>query len=203
MSISERKEREKTALRGKILRAVEKLIRRGGFEDLSMRKIAGAIEYSPATIYRFFKNKEELLGAFTDSMSMELKKRLAAVADEPAGDLEKLKKLIRTYIRFSLANPNIYKLYVHLSTLSVKENGLVEQIGGKQYRIFSVWQSLLESMTARGDTKTSSPMDLLILIWHTTDGFILNRINQPGIPWNREDEGIDQLLEMIFNGILK
>ena len=63
MGIVERKEREKEEMRKLILEAAQKLFLETGFEKVSIRNIADAIEYSPATIYLYFKDKNELLYA--------------------------------------------------------------------------------------------------------------------------------------------
>ncbi len=60
MSIDDRKEREKEILRRKILDAAERLFVEEGYENVSMRKIAAIIEYSPTTIYRFFESNASM-----------------------------------------------------------------------------------------------------------------------------------------------
>ena len=59
MTISERKEREKLELKELILLKAKELVDKEGYEALSIRKIAAAAEYSPATIYLYFKDKDE------------------------------------------------------------------------------------------------------------------------------------------------
>ena len=66
MSIQARKEKEKEALRQKILAAARELFVDEGYENVSMRKVARKIEYSPTTIYLYFKNKAELLDSICD-----------------------------------------------------------------------------------------------------------------------------------------
>ncbi len=204
MGIKERKMKEKANLRDKILTAVNELITSGGFEELSMRKIAEKIEYSPSTIYRFFKNKDELLGVITDSTYKDLSKKFNKLKPEETKDsLEMLKMLIHEYIKFSLDRPNIYRIYVHLCKLKVSNNLMYEEIGENSYRIFTSWQNRIEDLIKAGRLKLTSSISLVLLIWHTTDGFILNRLNQPALPWGQDEEEISRLIDMIFYGILK
>ena len=56
MGIAGREVREKSAHRQAILTAAQHLFNEQGFEKVSMRNIAEAIEYSPATIYLYFKD---------------------------------------------------------------------------------------------------------------------------------------------------
>ena len=61
MGISERREREKQELREKILEKAKEILIKEGQDNLSIRNIATAIEYSPATIYLYFQDKDEIV----------------------------------------------------------------------------------------------------------------------------------------------
>jgi AcrR family transcriptional regulator len=61
MGISERREREKEALRTRIVEAARDIVSAEGLDALSMRAIAERIEYSPGTIYLYFRDKDQLL----------------------------------------------------------------------------------------------------------------------------------------------
>ena len=60
MGITERKERQRAELREQILAAARRIVLDEGFDALTMRKIGDAIEYSPATIYLHFENREAI-----------------------------------------------------------------------------------------------------------------------------------------------
>ena len=61
MGIVERKKRQRESLRHEILDASREILLAGGYAQLSMRGIAKRIEYSPTTIYLYFKYKDEIL----------------------------------------------------------------------------------------------------------------------------------------------
>ena len=63
MGITERREREKEEVRKKILDAARELFATEGYERVTMRKVAEAIEYSPTTIYHHFEDKDDLVRA--------------------------------------------------------------------------------------------------------------------------------------------
>ena len=65
MGLAERK-KEKNELRELILLKAKEIIIREGQEKLSLRKIANEIEYSPATIYLYFQDKDEILYQMMD-----------------------------------------------------------------------------------------------------------------------------------------
>ena len=55
MGVTERKERERQEMRQRILDAAQQVFVEEGYEKASIRNIAERIEYSPATIYLYFK----------------------------------------------------------------------------------------------------------------------------------------------------
>ena len=61
MGVIERRERERLETRARIMDAARDLFAREGYEAVSMRRIAEAIEYSPTAIYVHFKDKQDLL----------------------------------------------------------------------------------------------------------------------------------------------
>ena len=67
MGITERREREKEEIRHKILDAARELFAAEGYEKVTMRRIAEAIEYSPTAIYLHFKDKDDLVRALCDA----------------------------------------------------------------------------------------------------------------------------------------
>jgi AcrR family transcriptional regulator len=109
MGITERKTRQKQALRERILDAARRIVVREGFAALSMRKIADAIEYSPATLYLHFASRDEIARALCAEGYAQLLSSfepLAHIAD-PA---ERLKALGRAYIAFGVEHPETYRL---------------------------------------------------------------------------------------------
>src|SRR3954471_4469054 len=65
MGIVERKERQRKEVRDSILQAAWQLVNEEGWQSLSIRKIADAIEYSVPVVYDHFENKEATLFEFT------------------------------------------------------------------------------------------------------------------------------------------
>jgi len=109
MGVTERKEREKTEMRELIRAAAMKMFLEEGYAKTSIRNIADAIEYSPGTIYLYFKDKDELLYEVqADAYGQLLETfRKEATSTDP---LEKLRQVGRAYINFGLNNPELYDL---------------------------------------------------------------------------------------------
>jgi AcrR family transcriptional regulator len=60
MGIKERQERDREAVRRAILDAARELFVAEGYQNVSIRKIAERIEYSPAAIYGYFPSKDDI-----------------------------------------------------------------------------------------------------------------------------------------------
>lgn len=109
MGISERKERDKQEMRKNIISAAMHMFTHEGYENASIRKIADKIEYSPATIYLYYKDKDELLydvqaecfGKLVEVFQKE------ATAENP---FERLEQIGRAYLNFGHKNPEVYEL---------------------------------------------------------------------------------------------
>ncbi|HYQ86264.1 MAG TPA: helix-turn-helix domain-containing protein, partial [Bacteroidota bacterium] len=63
MTVAARKMREKEEMKTLVLETAMKLFLDEGFGNVSIRRIAENIDYSPATIYLYFKDKDEILFA--------------------------------------------------------------------------------------------------------------------------------------------
>jgi AcrR family transcriptional regulator len=109
MGVKERKARQKKFLRQEILDAASELFVRNGYENVSMRRIAEKIEYSPTTIYLYFKDKAELLDEVCKETFGRLVQRLSKIMEQPGDPLERLKKGLVAYIEFGLENPHQYR----------------------------------------------------------------------------------------------
>jgi len=109
MSVADRRAREREELRQKILDTARELFVVHGYEGVTLRKIALAIEYAPGTIYSYFKDKDELLRALCTA-DFESFERSFPRSFEPSRPLDGLRAIGTAYIRFALEHPNQYRL---------------------------------------------------------------------------------------------
>lgn len=117
MGIQERREREKEALRTRIVEAARDIVSEEGFDALSMRAIAERIEYSPATIYLYFRDKPELLREVVRAGFRRLGdfvREQLALAGPQAGPSEQHRAIGRAYARFALENTAYFRVMFEL-----------------------------------------------------------------------------------------
>ncbi len=109
MGTKERKERDKKEMIEQILNAAMKLFLDHGYKNVTLRKIAETIEYSPATIYLYFKDKDEILTTLQDRAFEKFyhaQKSVQKIEDP----LERLSEHGKVYVQFALENPEYYDL---------------------------------------------------------------------------------------------
>jgi AcrR family transcriptional regulator len=108
MGVRERREREKSETRDKILDAARELFVTEGYEGVSMRKVAEKIEYSPTAIYVHFADKNELFRELCHQDYARLAEVFTSsvISTDP---LERLRQIGGIYIDFGTRNPNHYK----------------------------------------------------------------------------------------------
>jgi AcrR family transcriptional regulator len=109
MGISERKEKQKLEIRKAILDASMKLFVEQGYENVSIRKIADLIEYSPTTVYLYFKDKNEILFNLHE-IGFQKMGEYTAPLWTIKNPLVRLHKMGEYYMQFGLENPAFYDL---------------------------------------------------------------------------------------------
>jgi AcrR family transcriptional regulator len=108
VGVIERREREREEIRRKILDAARDLFTREGYDRVTMRRIADAIEYSPTTIYNHFEDKDDLVQAMCHEDFARLFDHLSQ-QPPPADAVDAIRKLGLGYARFGIEHPNQYR----------------------------------------------------------------------------------------------
>lgn len=106
----DRREHEKEALRATIFRAAADLLVEGGYTEFSLRKLAARIGYSATTIYRYFRDKDELILAVIDESFATFGQQLHAAVYGKADPFDQLEALGRAYVAFGFEYPAHYRV---------------------------------------------------------------------------------------------
>ena len=136
MTIAARKQREKEEMKCCVLETAMKLFLEEGFGNVSLRRIAEKIEYSPSTIYLYFKDKDEILYALHTEGFNELYRRQQAIPSTK-DPLQRIRKHGEVYIKFALENQEYYNLmFIMRSPAKRFENGEAWNVGLRSYEFF-------------------------------------------------------------------
>ena len=202
MSIQDRKSRENARLRQEILKAALRVFAEQGYGKVSMRKIAGLIDYSPTTIYRFFRNKEELLQTIAAETYGDLSARFEKIKAEGIDNpLALLKSLIKEYIIFCVEQPDMFRLYSDLGSFEMENGIMYERLRGTRYQVFQSWFSFIRQSIESGYLELKDDARVFLYLWDSVNGYINHRIAHPGVPRKPLAEDVNLYLHIVFNGI--
>src|ERR1700722_17182348 len=208
MGIKQRREREKSDTRDKILDAARELFIAEGYEGVSMRKVAEKIEYSPTAIYVYFANKEDL---FHELCNQDFG-RLAEVfrsSSMPSDPIERLKQIGRVYVGFGLQYPNHYKLMFmtpHPPTEFNQEDA--EKQGNPEVDAYAFLKLTVQQAVDAGRFREElHDAELLSqTLWAAVHGVIslnLAKCNDPWVEGRSIEESTELVLTATLRGLLK
>jgi AcrR family transcriptional regulator len=110
MGIPERRERERQALRQRILDAARELFAKRGYEAVTMREIARRIEYSATALYSHFADKETLVRELCKEDFAAFAQRFLARIAGSGDPLERFARAGLVYLEFAEQFPEHYRL---------------------------------------------------------------------------------------------
>jgi AcrR family transcriptional regulator len=170
----------KESVRRVILDAARELFVCEGYGNVSLRKIAGRIGYTPMAIYVHFRDKSEILDCIceeTFSCFRANAERLDRLALPPR---ERLAAGMRFYIDFGLQHPHHYQLTFMTPPCGQQSLGRRKEIGLDCYQRMRERVALCLA-TAAAD----SPRVELVsqTVWTTLHGLVSLLIARPEFPW--------------------
>lgn len=140
MGIKERQERDREAVRRAILDAARDLFVREGFENVSIRKVAELVEYSPAAIYGYFPSKDDIFFALAEEgFKLLCGDRCDRGAFDAMPPIERVRAIFWRFYLFSREHPQYFALmFVDRSVPRI----------GREYERFSFARQLKEDLLA-------------------------------------------------------
>jgi AcrR family transcriptional regulator len=202
MSIKGRKKRETALMRDKILAAALRVFAEQGYDRVSMRKIAALIDYSPTTIYRFFKNKEELLQTIAAGTFGGLTAKFDLVKAEGGADpLATLKALVREYMIFCLQHPDMFRMFSAIASFEMEDGVMYERLGATRYKVYQSWFGCIRQSIHAGSLALPDDVRVFLYLWDAVNGYIAHCVRHPRVP--RKELAVDagEYLDLLFAGI--
>ncbi|MEO1451474.1 MAG: TetR/AcrR family transcriptional regulator, partial [Bacteroidota bacterium] len=114
MGIKERRQREIEAVKAAIMKTSRQMAQEKGWPEVSIRKIAKAIEYTPPVIYEHFKNREAILIAWEDQGFRELRYALEEARSSEKEPVAQLKALTAKIWDWAFTNRELYEIMFNL-----------------------------------------------------------------------------------------
>ncbi|TDQ89647.1 TetR/AcrR family transcriptional regulator [Paraburkholderia silvatlantica] len=218
MGIVERKDRElhtKHAARAhgqreRILDAARRIVMREGLAALSMRKIADAIGYSPASLYLYFAGRDEIAEALGREGYAQLSAQLEPLAliDDAR---ERLHALAHAYVAYGCDHPQTYELIFmahkarpeHVGPAARRRRGaLADAAGASEADAAPACGARLFAATLSALTPASgAPVDGSLLaqsLWATLHGVVMLTCACAGFQHTAPGPLIDATLDAWF-----
>jgi len=117
-----RKEREQLRRRTEILQAALELFSQKGYHNVSMHEIAVRAEFAVGTLYKFFKNKEELYKEILMQTAMLFHSALSKALEEKGDEYARVKNYLKTKCKIFMKNILSVRLYFAVSGAGVSFN---------------------------------------------------------------------------------
>jgi len=167
MGVKERKERDRQEMRETILQSAHQLFLDKGFDDISIRNIAEAIEYSPATIYLYFKDKNEIFYALHGEAFKKFNAFMSVIA-EVKDPFKRLIKMGERYMEFTFQFPKYYDImFIMQAPMDCDKNSEEWKEGEVAH---CQLENLVKECQQHGHFKNKEYKTLSFLIWSTMHG---------------------------------
>ncbi|MBL7217194.1 MAG: TetR/AcrR family transcriptional regulator [Desulfobacteraceae bacterium] len=195
--------------RRQIMDAAKKVFASKGFGGATMENIAEEAEFSPATLYLYFKNKDELFASLNLRMLRDLIAKMDEVRDQKNLSPEKRimaleKALYEVYLSDPLNVVNVLR-FQSKGRLRHLSPELSSEIRGCTKQYIKAIADLFEEGVREGVFLDCHPVAFAEIIWSVFTGLVLYEDTKKGL-----NEGKDQLeptlimaLEILGRGITK
>jgi AcrR family transcriptional regulator len=187
MGSLERRDRERTDTRQRILDAARDLFVENGYQATTMRAIADRIEFTPTAIYHHFKNKEELLHELCDQDFRSLAAaffRIGRIEDP----VERLVRIGAAYVDFAIEHPRQYRFMFMTDRPPLSQGETARRRGDPGLDAYGfLRESCAEAIRdGRFRSDIQDPDELAQMLWAGSHGIV-------GIRIAKQDKGFLEL----------
>jgi len=203
MGVTDRRARQKTLLRQQILDAARELLVRDGYENLSMRKVAERIDYSPTAIYLHFKDKQELVFSLCQETFAKLLRELESLEREFPDPVVQLRKGMERYIDFGLQYPDHYlpTFVLPVPDLAERRRKAMTADDSNGLRALSHMRDCIARGVKARKLRKVNPDVAARATWAALHGITSLLIVHQEFPWGDREEVIDAVLDSLMAGL--
>ena len=197
-----RKEREYLARRDEILESAQKLFAKKGFFKTTIQDIARESEFAIATLYHFFKSKEELYSALIGRKTENLFRSIQEASLNQHG-IERIERIVHAVLEYFENDKDFFRLYV--IERSGFEWNIRSELGETCHKMYLQYieflKSAIEESIKRGELKKMSSWDISFFLSGIINSFIFQWVNSPS-PYSLLDKHTT-VMELFLSGAKK
>ena len=172
-----------------LIEDAEAAIIRKGYDRVTMRDIAAEAGCAPGTLYRYFKNKREVVNAIVTRHSGRLHSAIGEALSSSSAPLEKLRRATETSVEYFNENRNFFRMF--FTATSGKPDRVMSDLPARVQRD---WRELRELMLevireaqARGQVRRDySPESIRKFMHGLMTGYLDELSVQEALPHRRE-----------------
>jgi AcrR family transcriptional regulator len=198
-----RRDREKLRQRQDMLTAALDLFSQKGYHNVSMHEIAERAEFAIGTLYKFFKNKEDLYKALVLEQSDRFHESFERAIEAPGDEIEILQHYVRTKGELFRANLPFIRLYIAESRgvgYNIKA-GMTDEVRKRHTefleRLALVFDSGIRKKRFRN---IASPYQLAVALDTVVNAFLLLWLDAPERHSYQDFE--NAVLDIVFGGLI-
>ena len=200
-----RRERERLKQRQEMLAAALELFSAKGYHNVSMHEIAEKAEFAIGTLYKFFKNKEELYKILVLELADKFHDVLTKSIQEQDNEIERLRNYVRAKGELFRANVSMIRLYFS-ETRGASFNVMADLVPEIRERYRRFLQTTLAPVFERGMRrkrfkKIADPYYLAVALDSLTNAFFFLCLEAPEL--HPYPENPDTILDILFKGLIE
>jgi len=186
-----------------MLASAVELFSEKGYHNVSMHEIAEKAEFAIGTLYKFFKNKEDLYKALILGQADKFHDALTKAIEEPDDEIEKLRNYVKAKGAVFRANVSIIRLYfaetggASFNVMAGLDCEIRERYGQFLQTLASIFASGIKRKRFK---KIADPYHLAVAIDSLTNAFLFLWLEAPDR--HPYPENPDTILDILFKGLV-
>lgn len=186
-----------------MLAAALSLFSEKGYHNVSMQEIAERSEFALGTLYKFFKNKEDLYTSLIIEQADKFHNTLMQSMAEGNDEIEKLRNYVRTKGTIFINDVSVVRLYLaetQGASFNIKAGLDKEILKNRElvlHELASIFASGLKKHLFR---QIAEPYHLALSLNSLTSSFLLLWLDKPEEHPYPEDP--DVILNILFKGLI-
>ncbi len=194
------KDKKNEYIKEEIFNTAKEIVSKQGIENLSIRKIAKNIGYSPGNIYQYYQNKEAIVEDILKEGYIKLIESISIEPEKNLNMLDLIKFKFENYAKAALDIPEIYReIMINSSDNILKYTGIFKN-KKKQKRIQQL-ELYLDKAVENKEIKDINTQEVSLILWSSIVGIILRSI----IEKNKDKEivldMIESTIDIVFDGL--
>jgi AcrR family transcriptional regulator len=191
---------QRDEIRKKIIKATEEIIKDQGLDQVSIRKVAKKVGYTPGSIYQYFEKKDALI---YELMRVGYQRIIDAISIPVSSDTieNQIKYKLSNYIETALKMPEYYKAIMLSEDPIILKNTSIFNVDNKL--ALSTLREMIQEGIDNNEFIEESVDVLLRYVWLSVFGLTIRLIIEGPIEKNDIETYIYKHLDLLFKGIRK